>query len=78
MTTLNVVGGTMRLMIHESIIVLLAPWIGDYGPISPKLCLIFGVKLNVILMTNWIRSCETSNIKRVLKVKSKVNKGIRY
>ena len=31
-TTLNVVGGNVGLMIHEFIIVLLAPWIGSYDP----------------------------------------------
>ena len=33
MTTLHVVGGKVRSMTQESTIVLLAPWIGSYGPI---------------------------------------------
>ena len=32
MTILNIVGGKMELIIRESIIVLLALWIGSDGP----------------------------------------------
>jgi hypothetical protein len=32
MTTVNVVGGKIRLITYEFIIVLLASWIGSYGP----------------------------------------------